>query len=223
MPERRLDVGRRCPHPPYHQGRRDVQARHLAVLKTQIVLRTAVRTWSTCTSVSSRTCRSTIRYGHTSCTLGSTAPSLRRHLLAECASDDMGSVCSTAATCLHPHPFRCVAGALARGTVSRKRDHTTIPPPHSGTPRPTVPGQGLDLTALLVDGGPRRVMHCSEALPLRGLRGFLRPMPAPIRQMFKIVEADPPCPSPALAGGTVAPKVMSVSCIWVSWGKGGNR
>ena len=30
-----------------------------------------------------------------------------------------------------------VVGALARGTVSRKRDHTTIRPPHSGMPRPS--------------------------------------------------------------------------------------
>ena len=37
MPERHLDVGRRHPHPRQHQGQRDVQARHLSVLKAQVV------------------------------------------------------------------------------------------------------------------------------------------------------------------------------------------
>ena len=90
------------------------------------------------------------------------------------ASDYTSSSCSTAAMCYVAAPIPGgVVGALTCGALVRKRDTTSHPFLTLGGHVPTVPGQGLDLVALLVYVEPaaRYTLLRGPAIP--GFAGVL--------------------------------------------------
>ena len=176
MPERHPDVGRRHPHPRQHQGQRDVQARHLAVLKTQIVpeppsahdapVPLPFLVLATVPSVAG-----ILLF------LAFWAPQfllLDVNLLAGGGLGRYEQRVFDRRDMLASAPFSGgVVGALARRALARKRDPVPYTLLTLGCYVPAVPGQGLDLVSPLVYEEPaaRYTLLRGPALP--GFAGFL--------------------------------------------------
>ncbi len=176
MPERRLDVGRRCPHPRQHQGQRDVQARHLAVLKAQVVPEPP-SAYGAPVLLSLLVLAAVPSVTDIPLLLAPWAAQILLfdvNLLAECGLRRYEQRVLDRSYMLAPASLSGgVVGALARRALARKRDPIPYALPTLGCHVPAVPGKGLDLVALLVYAEPaaRYALLRGPASP--GFAGFL--------------------------------------------------
>ena len=153
MFERQLNVGRRHPHPTQHQGQRDVQARHLAVLKAQVVpepppacgapVPLPLLVFAVVPSVAGVLLLLAVRARQ--------ALLLNHDLLAEGGLGRYEQRVPGRRDVLAPAPLTGgVVRAPAHGALARKRDPVPYALRALGGHVPAVSGQGPDLVALLV-------------------------------------------------------------------------